>query len=474
MTLTLYNSLTKRREPFEPIEEGVVRYYCCGPTVYDYAHIGNFRTFVSEDLLHRALEARGYRVRKVMNITDVGHMTVDDLSDSGEDKMAVAARRFGGDPYKVAAHYTAAFFEDGKALNLREAESYPRATETIPEMVRLVERLIEAGHAYVVGGNVYFDVSTFPGYGKLSGNTVEALKAGARLEPHPDKRHPADFAVWKSDPGHIMKWDSPWGEGFPGWHLECSVMAMAGLGEEIDIHAGGEDNRFPHHECEIAQTEAVTGRPFSRFWFHVTHLMVEGEKMSKSKGNFFTLRDLVGKGHDPMAIRLALLSVQYRQPMNLTMEGLDEARKNLDRVRELVRRLDPDAAAPDRPAVAEAVAKARRDFDAAIDDDLNVSPARAALLGLVADVNRAGLPLSAGDAGRVREALAEMDDVFGLKLLEAPAEEGLDEEVEARIREREEARGRRDFATADRIRDELLARGILLEDSPSGTTWKRK
>jgi cysteinyl-tRNA synthetase len=474
VTLELFNSLTNAKEEFRPLEPGVVKLYTCGPTVYDYAHIGNFRTFLAEDLLRRVLEARGYRVRQVMNITDVGHMTVDDLRDTGEDKMAVAARRFGGDPFRVSEFYADAFFADLRALNFREAESYPWATRTIPQMIRHVERLIETGHAYVVGGNVYFDVSTFPAYGRLSGNSVAALKAGARLEPNEEKRHPADFAVWKHDEKHIMKWPSPWGEGFPGWHLECSVMAMATLGEQIDIHAGGEDNRFPHHECEIAQTEAVTGRPFARFWFHVTHLMVEGEKMAKSSGNFFTLRDLTEKGYDPMAIRLALLSVQYRQPMNLTMDGLDEAAKNLERVRDLVGRLGPDAAGPDRPGVAEAVERARAAFDAALDDDLNTSRAKAALLSLVGEVNRIGPPLSPGDAGLVRSALGTMDEVLGVGLLEIGPEEGLDAEIEARIEERLEARRRKDFATADRIRDELAARGILLVDTPEGTTYKRR
>lgn len=474
MTIQLFNTLTNRKEEFEPRVPGEVRLYCCGPTVYDYSHIGNFRTFVAEDLLHRTLEAFGYRVRKVMNITDVGHMTLDDIRDGGEDKMAVAARRFGGDPYKVAEFYTDSFFEDVRALNLLPAEEYPRATETIPDMIGLVERLVETGHAYAVGGNVYFDISTFPDYGKLSGNTVESLKAGARLDPNPEKRHPADFALWKHDPDHIMQWESPWGRGFPGWHLECSVMAMSALGEEIDIHCGGEDNLFPHHECEIAQAESVTGKRFVRFWVHARHLIVDGEKMSKSKGNYFTLRDLTERGYGPMAIRLALLSVHYRQPINLTMDSIEEAQKNLDRVAELVRKLEPDPAAADRPEVAMAVERAVGEFDAALADDLNTSPARAAMLGLVADVNRAGLPLSTGDAERVRGALLRFDSALGLRLLETPREESLDEEVGRMIEERNEARRRKDFAVADRIRDDLVARGIVLEDTPEGTIWKKK
>ncbi len=474
MTIRIYNSLTRKKEEFVPLRPGEVRMYNCGPTVYDYAHIGNLRSFLTADILRRLLEARGYRVRQVMNITDVGHMTLDDLRDGGEDKMAVAARRFGGDPVRVAEFYTKAFFEDIETLNLRRAECYPRATETIPEMIELVSRLIEKGHAYAVGGNVYFDISTFPEYGKLSGNTVERLKTGARLDPNPEKRNPADFALWKSDPNHIMQWDSPWGRGFPGWHLECSVMAMKVLGETLDIHTGGEDNRFPHHECEIAQSEAATGKPFVRYWVHGGWLLVDGEKMSKSKGNFYTLRDLLERGHDPMAVRWALSAVHYRQPMNFTLEGLAEAKKNLERIRDLVRRLDPAPEVPDRPEIAAAVERARADFDAALDDDLNMSPARAALLGLVAHVNRVGPPLSPGDAARVRAALEGFDEVLGVRLLETGAAETPDERVERLIRRRERARAERDFATADRIRDELAAEGILLEDTPRGTVWKRK
>ena len=470
----LTNTLTGKKEEFVPRVPGEVRMYNCGPTVYNYAHVGNLRAFLMADVLRRLLEARGYRVRQVMNITDVGHMTQDDLRDSGEDKVAVAAKEMGKDPWEVAKFFTDAFFQDLEALNFREAEAYPRATETIPEMIAMVERLVEKGNAYVVGGNVYFDVSTFPAYGRLSGNTVERLKAGARLEVNPEKRHPADFALWKSDPDHIMQWDSPWGPGFPGWHIECSVMAQALLGEELDIHTGGEDNCFPHHECEIAQSEAATGKTFARYWLHTGYLQVGGEKMAKSKGNFFTLKDLMAKGYDPRAIRAALISVHYRQPMNLTLEGIDEASKNLDRVHELLRKIGGEAGVPDRPEIAAATARARSDFDAAMDDDMNVSPARAAVLGLVGEVNRAGLPLSTADADLVRETFAWFDGVFGTGLMEVAQADDLSAGIEALIDARNAARQARDFAESDRIRDELAARGIILEDGPGGTTWKRK
>jgi cysteinyl-tRNA synthetase len=473
MGIRLFNSLSGAKEDFTPLVAGRVSMYNCGPTVYDYAHIGNFRSFLMADLLRRLFEARGFVVRQVMNITDVGHMTVDDLRDTGEDKMAVAARRLGKEPLEVARFFEQAFFTDIETLNFRKAEAYPRATESIPGMIALIERLMAKGHAYAIGGNVYFDLSTFPRYGRLSGNTVEQLKAGARLDPNPEKRHPADFALWKTDPGHVMQWDSPWGRGFPGWHIECSVMAMDLLGETIDIHTGGEDNRFPHHECEIAQSEAATGRPFARTWLHARHFLVNGEKMSKSAGNFYTLRDVLAMGHEPMAVRLALLSVQYRSPMNLTLDLFSEAAKNLGRVRDLLGKLGPDPAVPDRPEVRAAAAKARAEFDAAVDDDLNVSPARAALLGLVTDVNRAGVPVSPGDAAAVREAVAAMDAVLGLALSDAPREESIEAEVARLIEARAEARRRRDFAEADRIRKDLASRGILLEDTPRGTIWKR-
>ncbi len=474
MTVFLTNSLTGRKEEFVPRVPGEVRMYNCGPTVYNYAHVGNLRAFLMADVLRRLLEARGFEVRQVMNITDVGHMTEDDIRDAGEDKMAVAAKELGKDPYEVAKFFTEAFFADLKALNFQEAEAYPRATETIPEMIAMVERLVSKGNAYVVGGNVYFDVATFPEYGKLSGNTVASLKAGARLEVNPEKRHPADFALWKSDPQHIMQWDSPWGPGFPGWHIECSVMAQAILGEEIDIHTGGEDNRFPHHECEIAQSEAATGKTFARYWIHTGYLQVGGEKMAKSKGNFFTLRDLMEKGYDPRAIRAALISVHYRQPMNLTLDGIDEAAKNLERVHELLRKTTGTDGLPDRPEVAEAAARARNDFDAAMDDDMNVSPARAAVLALVSELNRAGADLSTADANLVRGTFAHFDGILGTGLMDFDDGEDLSTEVEALIEARNAARKAKDFAESDRIRDELAGRGIILSDGAGGTTWKRK
>lgn len=342
--MRLYNTLFRQKQVFVPLKtdpDGTphVRMYNCGPTVYDYAHIGNFRSFVFADLLRRYFEYKGWRVTQVMNITDVGHMT-DDEADDGMDKMEFALEKLAPElrdkiktPYDLAKYYEEAFHEDRKLLRIQDAEHYPRATEHVDGMIEMVKTLLEKGHAYEVAGNVYFDVSSFPNYGTLSGNTIDKLRAGARVEVNPEKRHPADFALWKHDPSHLMKWDSPWGEGYPGWHLECSVMGEKYLGEEFDIHTGGEDNIFPHHECEIAQSNATFGKECVKFWLHTRHLQVDGKKMSKSLGNFYTIRDLVEKGYGPDEIRYELMSTNYQQHMNFTLEGLKAAKNRIYRFR---------------------------------------------------------------------------------------------------------------------------------------------
>ena len=361
----LYNTTSRAVEEVTPLDpQGPVTFYTCGPTVYDYAHIGNFRSFLNADILRRTIELCGQSVRHVMNITDVGHMTEDSVADGGgEDKMAVAGRRLleakksgtlpedarvdPADPYAIADFYTAAFLEDAETLGMKVVQEakedptlLPRPTRWVPQMVALVEKLIANDHAYVGGdGAVYFAVESFPAYGELSGNTIEHLRAGegGRLsdEHQSAKRHPADFLLWKPDPSHLMRWPSPWGEGYPGWHLECSAMALGLLAPEsgmIDIHSGGEDNIFPHHECEIAQSCAATGAPaFARHWFHTRHLVVEGEKMSKSTGNYFTVRDLLAKGATPAAIRLELVRTHYRQNANFTLQGLRDCGRMIDR-----------------------------------------------------------------------------------------------------------------------------------------------
>ncbi len=517
MPLKLYNTLTNRQEEFVPLDpEGKrVTYYSCGPTVYDYAHIGNFRSFLVADVLRRSLELLGYDVTHIMNITDVGHMTDDEVADgAGEDKMEAAAKRIledkksgklppeaeidPGNPYAIADFYADAFLEDARTLGLKVAleqvdhpELMPRPTRFIEPMIELIQILIDKGHAYVASdGAVYFDVQSFPDYGQLSGNTLESIRSGegGRVNEATQavKKHPADFMLWKPDPSHIMKWPSPWGEGYPGWHLECSVMAQALLaGEtngEIDIHSGGEDNLFPHHECEVAQSRCANGADhFARYWLHGRHLMVEGEKMSKSKGNFFTLRDLLAKGASPAAIRLELIKTHYRSNANFTFQGLKDSQRQIDRWRKLRASLEAARDAPMQQKVPGPLARALEAFKAAASNDLNIAGAIGALNEAVGEYT-ADADLAAGPAGGATyvselEALDAMNQVLGVLDLEAAATENtgdLDVKlIEQKIAQRIEARTARDWAAADAIRDELLAMGIAIKDGPEGTAWSR-
>ena len=467
--MRIYNTLTKHKEALEPISDGKVCMYNCGPTVYNFATIGNFRSFIFADVLRRSLEYVGYEVTQIMNITDVGHM-VDD-ADEGEDKIGKAAREQKKDPWQIAESYMNAFFDDTDALNIKRAHEYPRATEHIGDMIAMIEKLIARGHAYEINGNVYYDVTTFPNYGKLSGNTLEKLNAGARIEVNPEKRNPQDFALWKQDPKHLMQWDSPWGKGFPGWHIECSAMSSRYLGDQFDIHTGGEDNVFPHHECEIAQSEGATGKsPWVRYWMHARFLLVDGQKMSKSLGNFYTLRDLIEKGYDPIAVRYVLMSTHYRQPLNFTLEGVDAAKESIRRLKDFRLRLTEAGASQDNPELDAILEEGRKGFEEGIADDLNTSAALASLFNMVRSVNR--LELSAADGQKALELLDRFDTVMGV--LGEMQEENINSEIEALIRKRDEARANRDFATSDAIRDQLKERGIILEDSPTGTRWKRE
>jgi cysteinyl-tRNA synthetase len=472
--MKLFNTLTRMKETFEPLETGRVRMYNCGPTVYDYAHIGNFRSFLFADVLRRYFEFKGWKVTQVMNITDVGHMVSD--ADEGEDKMEFALKKLPAelrgkikDPWALARYYEDAFFEDMTALGIQKAHHHPRATEHIPGMIKMISTLIEKDFAYVVNGNVYFSVEKFPKYGTLSGNFIDNLKPGARIEINPEKRHPADFALWKHDPKHLMKWPSPWGEGFPGWHIECSVMGMQYLGDAFDIHTGGEDNIFPHHECELAQSEAATGKRHVMFWIHARHLMVDGHKMSKSLGNFYTIRDLLAKGYDPAAIRYSLISSHYRQNMNFTLSGLDAAKSAIMRLREFKERLE-NSASTDHPDAERLLNDAAAAFTAAMDDDLNVSSALAAVFDMVAAMNR--IEISRKQADEVLAFLKKIDRVLGV--IEFGGTAALSSEEELLIKQRENARKSKNWAEADRIRKILDERGIILKDGPQGTTWKRK
>jgi cysteinyl-tRNA synthetase len=473
MAFQVYNSLTKRKEPFQSLEPKVVRMYNCGPTVYGRAHIGNFRSYLFADTLRRWLEYRGYTVRQVMNITDVGHLTDD--ADDGEDKIEKQARREKRDPLEISRGYTALFMQDLKTFGCRPAMVYPRASEHIPEMLAIIDGLIEKGLAYQTDGNVYFEVARFPRYGRLSGNKVDDLDAGARIEVREEKRHPADFALWKSDPHHLMKWSSRFGpDGFPGWHIECSAMARKHLGEQLDIHTGGEDNIFPHHECEIAQSEGYSGKSFSTYWMHAKFLQVDGGKMSKSLGNVYSVDDVAAKGFTPRALRFALIRGHYRQPLNFTWDIMRESTSALEGLDDLVARLrrvaQGQGASPSADDGLESVADTKAEFEAAMDDDLNMPRALAALFKLRTQVLEARLGVSAA-AAALQFVEHKANAVLGCIQTEAQT---IDGGIETLIAKREAARKARDFKESDRIRDELLARGIVLEDGPSGVTWKRR
>jgi cysteinyl-tRNA synthetase len=473
--MKLYDSKSRRVEEVVPLHPGEVRMYHCGPTVYKRQHIGNFRAFVLADLLRRSFEFQGLRVLQVMNITDVGHLTEDDVADArGEDKLQKEAARRKLDPWQIAREEERNFKDDLAVLRILPAHHYPRATEHVPEMIAMIEQLLASGHAYAVGGNVYFDARSFARYGALSGNTLDELEAGAsgRVEDRGDKRHPADFALWKHDPKHLMQWDSPFGRGFPGWHIECSAMSRKYLGDTLDIHSGGPDNKFPHHECEIAQSECVTGKTFVRHWVHCGWLEIGGEKMSKRAGTLYTIPELVLKGYTGADMRLYLLRQHYRSPLPFDLALLDEAEKTRSKLDHFVHyEMAERPVGEDDPAIAVAIEKARRDFAAALEDDLNTSVALAVVHEFMTAINRAA-PHRA-DAERAVAQMRQFDRIFGV-LSDAPARGADAAEIDALVAERDAARAAKDWASADRIRDELAGRGIELFDSPSGTRWRLK
>jgi len=460
--IRFHNTYSRRKELFRPLCEGEVRMYTCGPTVYDYAHIGNFRAYLWEDLLRRYLKARGFRLVQVMNITDV-----DDKTIRGAQAAGVSLEEF-------TEKYIRAFFEDLDALGIERAEYYPRATRHIPEMVRIVQTLLDRGNAYESKGSIYFRLDSFPDYGKLAHLNRSGMIANFRVDSDEyEKSDVRDFVLWKGRKSTEPFWETPIGAGRPGWHLECSAMSMKYLGDSFDIHTGGTDNIFPHHENEIAQSETSTGRQFVRYWMHCAHLVVNGEKMSKSKGNFYTVRNLLERGSDPQAIRYLLLSQHYRKPLNFTLDGLVWAAANLERLGDCVRRLKAEHPAGRDERLANRLEKARGRFYGALDDDLNSASALGFVFELVREINSASDrgALGSENAGELLALFGEVSSIFGMKLGAGMELEG---EVEKQVQEREELRKARRFAEADGIRNELLRRGILLEDTPTGVRWKRK
>ena len=478
MSLTIYNVLTRQKELFEPLTPGKVNMYVCGPTVYDDSHIGHAKTYVSFDVVVRYLRFLGYDVLYVQNITDVGHML-----DTGEDRILRKARQTSALPMQVVETYTRAYFADMDALGVRRPDISPRASAHIPEQITMIEKLIEEEHAYVNDGSVYFSVASFPEYGKLSGRVVEDLEEGARVAVREDKRHPADFALWKkAEPEHILRWQSPWGEGFPGWHIECSAMSAKYLGETFDIHGGGIDNIFPHNECEVAQSEAAHGAPFARFWMLTGSLTLDKVKMSKSLGNTLTISDALRRWR-PEAIRTFILSSQYSNPIDFSDEAVEAAHKGWQRIwgavsltREQLRRAEPGEASPE---VTGMLSAARKQFIERMNDDFNAPGAIAVLQDLTRQVNtlinETGM-LSRGSLEAIDSLYRELGgNVLGIVPEQdesgsnAAREDGL---VRLLIDLRARARDGKDWGTADVIRNRLKELGVVLEDRPDGTIWK--
>ena len=462
MALRLYNTLTRKVEDFTTIKQGKALFYACGPTVYNYAHIGNFRTFVAVDLLRRTLKALGYEVTHVMNLTDVDDKTIRDSQKEGKHLK------------DFTEHYTEKFFEDFATLNIERPEHVTKATDYIQDMIALVKTLLEKGYAYERNGSVYYAIEKFKDYGALVGLEHADLKdnADGRLNDNDeyDKEHARDFALWKAyeESDGEVGWESPWGKGRPGWHIECSVMSTKNLGPTFDLHAGGVDLKFPHHTNEIAQAEAASDQTYCNHWFHVEFLIVEGEKMSKSQGNFHTIRDLLEKGYDGREIRYVLLATHYRQKLNFTMAGLEAARTTLKRIDDFLLRMQDAHGEEDAQ---EQTRKAQASFEEALREDLNISGALAAVHELMREANKKDLSKEA--AAEVLKTMAGFDEVLGLGFSEVK-KGSIDEQVEQRMRERDEARKAKDWARADTIRDELAAEGIELYDTPEGTRWRRK
>lgn len=468
--MQIYNTLTRAKENFTPIEEGKIKMYACGPTVYNYIHIGNARPLILFDVLRRYFEWRGYDVTFVQNFTDVDDKIIRRANEEDVDFMTIAER------------YIAEFKTDAQGLGVREATIHPRASESIGDIIDIISTLIERGYAYESGGDVYFSVEAFPEYGKLSHTSLEDLLDGAskRLDSSTElKRSAADFALWKSAKPGEPYWDSPWGQGRPGWHIECSAMNLRHLGSTIDIHCGGQDLIFPHHENEIAQSECATGEPFAHYWMHNGFINVDGKKMSKSEGNFFTVRDVAEKfGYEP--IRYMMLASHYRSPINYSYDILEQNKAALERLYTTRENLEFTASKAEsgakngEEAVRERLAALRERFIAAMDDDFNTADGLSVIFDLAREINTSVSVASAPSLELANEALTLFNELVGVLglLYEKNTDKSLDEEIEALIEERQAARKARDFATADRIRDELKARGIILEDTAQGVKWR--
>jgi len=472
MVLKVFNTLGRRKEEFVPLHPGEVRMYVCGPTVYDYIHIGNARAFVVADVVRRYLEYKGFRVKYVSNITDI------------DDKMINRARETGLTVQELGEIYSDAYFEDIAKLNVKKPDVTPRATQHIPEIIEAVETLIEKGYAYVADGDVYFDVSKFEEYGKLSGNKAEALKMGARIEVNPKKRSPADFALWKGWKPGEPGWHSPWGKGRPGWHIECSTMAQKYLGETLDIHMGGKDLIFPHHENEIAQAEAATGKPFVRYWLHNEWLTVEGEKMSKSLGNFITVRDAL-KMCSPTVLRFFLISAHYRSPLDFNREALKTVEGNLERLLRALERLNDlperDSCTSEDEKLLFKVEEAKKRFEEAMDDDFNTPLAISTLFSIARSINNyadANETIGKPVKKQIFKTFTSLLDVLGIEWSVEKKEidsTGLVEDlISTLIDVRNEMRKRKEWEIADSIRDKLRKIGVILEDTPQGTRWTIK
>lgn len=465
--LKIYNTLTKQKEIFSPVHSGKVGMYSCGPTVYDYVHIGNIKSYIMADIVRRYLEYLGFEVRMIKNITDVGHLTADDIAqaDSGEDKIIKKALMEKKTPTEIANFYQKYFEKTEREMNILPAHYFPKATAHIPQMIKLIQKLIEKKHAYEKNGNVFFDITSFPNYGKLSGNVLKNLKIGARLEKHPDKKNPWDFALWlKVSENHLLKYTSPWSIGCPGWHIECSAMSMEYLGDTLDIHTGGEDNIFPHHEAEIAQTESITGKLFVKYWIHGRHLMVDGQRMGKSKNNFYKLEDIKAKGFSPMDLRLFLLSGHHRSQINFTWEALKQAHSNLEKINNFIFYLHHNIQFENKSSELNIdIENYQKLFEKAMDDDFNTPAALSVVYNLINEINQKtrNNKIDSNEAKKLILFWKKINRVLGLVLtnkIEIP------EEIKKIAEERKTARQEKNFQKSDELRSKIATLGYLIED----------